>query len=304
MTWKGEVWLLLTWLFPASGDSHRPFPPRISAIRNPAFDARVWLIIEPMSTGSVCPKCGGTGFIIVEGASVSGAKPCDCRFQGKAERMETRAQIPALYRNASFDNFVVPGPENPIARRDLTTVLLNVKNYVRDFPNPSRPGLLLIGEPGTGKTHLAVAAVRKIVEKGFECLFWDYQTLLNSIKRGYDPASNSSDREAYHDALDAEVLLLDDLGAHRVTDWVEDTVTSIITDRCNRQKALIATTNVPDADAGINVLQKNVALDKFEHRRTLAEQIGPRARSRLFEMCTVIKMPQVDDYRVRKARTF
>ncbi|HLK70235.1 MAG TPA: ATP-binding protein [Bryobacteraceae bacterium] len=257
-----------------------------------------------MATGAECPKCGGLGFIIVEGASVSGAKPCDCRFRGKTERMEGRAQIPPLYRNTSFDNFVVPGPENPIARRELTNVLMTVKNFVRDFPNPSRPGLLLIGEPGTGKTHLAVSALRRIVEKGFECLFWDYQTLLNSIKAGYDASSNSSNREAYHDALDAEVLLLDDLGAHRVTDWVEDTVTSIVTYRCNNQKPLIATTNVPDGDAGVAVIQKNVALDKFEHRRTLAEQVGPRARSRLFEMCTVVRMPQIEDYRVRKARTF
>jgi DNA replication protein DnaC len=257
-----------------------------------------------MATDTECPKCGGTGFIIVEGASVSGAKPCECRYQGRAERMEGRAEIPPLYRNASFDNFVVPGPDNPIARRDLTTVLLAVKNFVRDFPNPTRPGLLLIGEPGTGKTHLAVAAARKIMEKGFECLFWDYQNLLNSIRSGYDAASNSSNREAYRQALDAEVLLLDDLGAHRVTDWVEDTVTSIVTWRCNNQKPLIATTNVPDGDAGSSITQRNTTLERVEYRRTLAEQVGPRARSRLFEMCTVVRMPPVDDYRVRKARTF
>src|SRR5512135_168187 len=124
--------------------------------------------MDAMATDSTCPKCGGTGFIIVEGANVSGAKPCDCRFQGRAERMEERAQIPPLYRNASFENFSVPGPENPIARRDLTTALLAVKRYAQDFPNESRPGLLLIGEPGTGKTHLAVAALRKIIaDKGY-----------------------------------------------------------------------------------------------------------------------------------------
>src|SRR5690242_345368 len=100
-----------------------------------------------MPTDSVCPKCNGTGWIIVERANVSGAEPCDCRFQGRAGRMEGRAQIPPLYRNASFENFSVPGPDNPIARRDLTNVLLAVKNYVRDFPNDQRPGLLLIGEP-------------------------------------------------------------------------------------------------------------------------------------------------------------
>jgi DNA replication protein DnaC len=259
--------------------------------------------MEPMATDSTCPKCGGTGFIIVENAALSGAKPCDCRFDGRAERMEDRSQIPPLYRNASFDNFVVPGPDNPIARRDLTNVLLAVKNYVRDFPNESRPGLLLIGEPGTGKTHLAVAAMRRIIEKGFECLFCDYQTLLDRIRSGYDPSSNSSNKEAYRIALESEVLLLDDLGAHRVTDWVEDTVTSIVTSRCNNRKALIATTNLPDGEVGSSLTDKS-ALGKPEYRVTLSERIGSRARSRLFEMCTVIRMPLVDDYRLRKARTF
>ena len=256
-----------------------------------------------MATDTVCPKCGGTGFIVVEGATVSSAKRCDCASQGRAGRMEDRAQIPPLYHNASFDNFVVPGPDNPIGRRDLTSVLLGVKTYVRDFPNDARPGLLLIGEAGTGKTHLAVAALRKIVEKGFECLFCDYQNLLDRIRSGYDPTSNSSDKEAYRIALDSEVLLLDDLGAHRVTDWVEDTVTSIVTWRCNHRKALIATTNLPDGDAG-SVLAEKSPLGRPEYRTTLAERIGARARSRLFEMCTVIRMPLVEDYRLRKARTF
>jgi DNA replication protein DnaC len=256
--------------------------------------------MESMASDGVCPKCGGTGFLIVERANVSGAEPCDCREEDRGARLLANSQIPPLYLSKSFDNFVVPGIENPLARGELTDVLLAVKTFVRDFPNEKRPGLMLVGETGTGKTHLAVAALRQIMlEKGVDGLFYNYQNLLNSIKASYDANSNSSNREAYQNALDAGVLLLDDLGAHRATDWVEDTINSIITFRCDNWKPLIATTNMPDPDAGSVVVQKS-ALDKPEYRRTLAEMIGGRARSRLFEMCRVVKMPLVADYRVRK----
>src|SRR5678816_4645851 len=101
---------------------------------------------------------------------------------------------------------------------------------IRDrFPALERPGLLLIGDTGTGKTHLAVAALKAIIEKGHQALFYDYQNLLDRIRSSYDKTSGSGDREAYRMAMDVEVLLLDDLGSHRVTEWVEDTICLLYT---------------------------------------------------------------------------
>ena len=244
-----------------------------------------------MAVAALCPDCNGTGWKIVEREEVSGAVRCDCVAVDRAERLEGSANIPPLYAKASFENFLL-SRDNPIQYRELTEVYLAVRGFARDFPNEKKPGLLLMGDPGTGKTHLAVAVLRAVMAKGFEGQFFDYQDLLTRIRSGYDQAANFSDKEAYRSVLDAEVLLLDDLGAHRVTDWVEDTVTSIITTRCNQRKPLIATTNLVDPEAGFTNYDR--------HRTTLTERIGPRARSRLFEMCKVIRMPVVDDFRMRK----
>jgi DNA replication protein DnaC len=250
----------------------------------------------------VCERCGGTGWKIEEREGLSGAERCECVFVGRTQRIEDASGIPPLYSNASLDNFLLP-KDNPTASRGLAQVMTTISSFARNFPAEGRPGLLLTGEPGSGKTHLAVAALRLLIARGFEGLFFDYQNLLDRIRSGYDPAAGSSDREAYRVALDAEVLLLDDLGAHRVTDWVEDTVTSIITHRCNHRKPLIATTNLPDPEAGDSLTGRSSAIaGKVEYRTSLAERVGERARSRLFEMCKVVRMPLVEDYRLRKVR--
>ena len=93
-----------------------------------------------------------------------------------------------------------------------------------------------------------MAVLRLLISRGHEGMFFDYQNLLENIRSSYNETLGTSNREAYVSALETDILLLDDLGAHRVTDWVEDTVTAIVTHRYNQRKPLIATTNLADPE--------------------------------------------------------
>ncbi len=248
-----------------------------------------------------CKQCSGTGWIVSERDSVTSAERCPCVAESQAALLEKNAQIPENYQRASFENFLLPD-DNPTARRGLSDVMLAVSGFTRVYPKNPKPGLLLVGPPGTGKTHLAVSALRLLLARGHEGIFFDYQNLLESIRSAYNEKLGTSNREAYRTALEAELLLLDDLGAHRVTDWVEDTVTSIVNHRYNHRKPLIATTNLVDPDIGGMVAEKSAVPGARSFRTSLEERIGERARSRLFEMCRVIRMPAVNDYRIKPQR--
>src|SRR5581483_3667218 len=130
-----------------------------------------------------CPQCRGEGWKIVERDGMSGAIRCECVSVGRSEGLLEKARIPANYEETTLDSFLVP-QDNPTAKTGLAKVLIDVKRYVREYPKPPL-GLLLVGEPGTGKTHLAVGVMKALMEKGHECIFFDYKNLLDRIRSGY-----------------------------------------------------------------------------------------------------------------------
>ncbi|HYO83818.1 MAG TPA: ATP-binding protein [Bryobacteraceae bacterium] len=241
-----------------------------------------------------CGNCGGTGYISVDRDGISAASRCPCYLDRMAASRVPKAGIPGKFARSTFDNFEIGGVANPVVGALRSKVRIAVKRFAVDFPSGAKKSLLLTGPPGAGKTHLAIAAFRTILEKGFDGVFFEYQQLLNLITASWNPASGVQERAAYGQALETPLLFLDDLGARRSSEWVEDTITSIITDRYNNERPLIATSNLR-LDYGMSSGSTAGGSPRFE--KTLAEVIGARSASRLAEMCVVVDFQGLPDYR-------
>lgn len=210
-----------------------------------------------------CPKCFGTGMEPVEG----GVRTCECRRKRKADGQLATVKLPKRYADFHFNSFK---PQNPSQNAALKIAM----NFVREFPAVDR-GLLMMGSVGVGKTHLAVSILKGLTERGFDCLFYEFSTLLKEIQDSYNPQTQTSELSVLSPIYSTEVLVLDELGATKPTDWVRDTITNIINSRYNERKFTIFTTNYFDERTG-------------ERDDLLEDRIGIRARSRLYEMCKTV----------------
>jgi len=181
--------------------------------------------------------------------------------------------------------------------------------FVEQYPVEST-GLLLIGPVGVGKTHLAVGIMKELIlKKGIACLFYDYRELLKQIQNSYNESVKATELEVLRPVFDTEVLVLDELGAVKPTEWVWDTVSLILNTRYNDNRTTIITTNYPD-DAGqdpyANPASEFGRAQKVMRRETLGDRIGERMRSRLHEMCRIIKLDGQDfrqKFRSARARS-
>ncbi len=117
---------------------------------------------------------------------------------------------------------------------------------MEEYPT-EKTGPVVCGSVGVGKTHLAVGILKALIrDKGVPCLFCDYRELLKSIQNSYNASVQATEMEILRPVFDAEVLVLDELGAVRSTEWVFDTVNYILNSRYNDNKTTIITTNFPD----------------------------------------------------------
>lgn len=225
---------------------------------------------------SVCAFCYGTGMEVVEG---KGARRCRCRTEDQKRKLIETANIPHRYERCTFSNY------HPAKGNASQLVALALSHQlVRDYPAMDR-GLLLMGSCGVGKTHLAAAILHGLVEKGVPCLFYEFGSLLKEIQNSYNPVSQSLELKVLAPVFKAEVLVLDELGASKPTDWVRDTMMQVINTRYNNKRLTIFTTNYLDG-------RHQTTLESLE------ERVGVRQRSRLYEMCRTVLI-EGEDWRRR-----
>ena len=228
-----------------------------------------------------CERCGGPGWIIEDREGEEVALRCpDCR---PAERMSLRRQaahIPPRYLDEGFSSFRTP-------HRLQQEALKLAIDYVEEFP--ANDGLLFVGPCGVGKTHLSVAILEALVEeKGIRGRFVDETDLLRRLQYSYGPGSEETEREVLQPLRDAELLVWDDLGTSRSTEWVRETIRMVINHRYTYDRPTIFSTN------------RAVEEDAGKHRdESLEERIGSRLYSRILEMCRVVKMEGPDARRTR-----
>jgi len=258
-----------------------------------------------------CTLCKGTGWRLVprpDDAGGSVAVACDCGMEERAARVVERARIPKRYEHCDFESYVTDLSDGKTwtaqHAQSLKQARLLAQSFVRDYPGAAEKGLLFMGPSGVGKTHLAVAALRQLIKRGHGGLFCDYRELLKEIQASYNPASQTTEMGILEPIRTVEILVLDDLGASKPSDWVRDVVGIILNARYNERLTTIITTNYVDNPAAEGEATR-LPSGKFvpaSREDSLEQRISSRMRSRLFEMCRTVEVCAPDFRReVRQA---
>lgn len=242
-----------------------------------------------------CPRCSGRGGTMRrDEQGYEFYQPCPCERVRRRMGLFNAANIGLRYQKSTLDSFEATTPEQKAAR----TV---ANDFTLMYP-AVRGGLIFWGPVGTGKTHLMVGIFRELtLRKGVACRFVDYGNLLNDLKRAY--SSHQGDAAVMLPLVDVELLVIDELGKGRGTEWEETVLDDLISRRYNAGRVTLCTTNFEprtarEERAAINPAYQGRSNSSLSESAapTLRDRVGERIFSRLCEMCEFVQVTG-SDYR-------
>lgn len=232
---------------------------------------------------SACPECGGSAAVFVKndrGYTCLG--PCGlCGAVRLRVRRYNNARIPSKYHGVFRVDAMNPSDAEQIRAMSY------VKSFVDRYPREN--GFLLMGAPGLGKTLLAVGAIAELtLQKAVDCVFTDFFFLLGDLRNAY--SEGVSENEIIEPLTSAEVLVIDEMGKGRSSEWERGILDQLISRRYNSSKKTLVTTNY--------VAREFLSANSGTGTEVLEDRVGERIASRLYEMCEPLLLTG-SDYRKR-----
>ena|ERR671918_269499 len=228
-----------------------------------------------------CPFCDDTGWKPVDIDGIRRVERCDCWRQETRHRRLGSANIYKRYQHCTLANF-------DAYTDSLQRAVTRAQRVIEGFPagEGADRGLLLTGMPGVGKTHLAVAILKAcIFERGAQGLFYTTSDLMAMLRSTYTGEEKTTESQVLRAVAAADVLVLDELGRERSTEWRDEMLHLIVNTRYSERRLTIFTTNF---DIGTDMTEPD----------SLQCRVGFRVYSRLREMCEFIHLDAAD-YRER-----
>jgi DNA replication protein DnaC len=221
-----------------------------------------------------CEICDDTHWKPIDENGVRRVVRCDCWRDTVGQQRLADANIPRRYQHCTIANFTA-------YNESLERAAAQARRVAEAFPAVGT-GLFLEGQPGVGKTHLAVAVLKQVIQTaGARGLFYDTRDLLRIIRSTYDPSIRTTELEILRPVMSADLLVLDDLGAEKTSEWVEETMNLIVNTRYNERRPTVFTTNYEE-------------LPDDNDPEGLKSRIGFRIHSRLYEMCDFLEFDGAD----------